>query len=136
MSDMFEFRVQARNPAGYLFLAFATLCAGLAMAGRLPHVVAPLALVVMAALALRLVLNPASGFRICSSRIEIFRPGFVRVIPIGQVDSILITGLGRGSTLARLRLMNGSCHELPAVERLGGKLLAAALRERGLRVLI
>jgi hypothetical protein len=133
---MFEYSVQARNPAGYLSLAFATLFAGLAVAGWLPPVMAPLAIVVMLVLAARLALNPRSGFRISAQRIEVFRPGYARIIPIEQVDAILISARGRGSTLAVLRLLNGVCMELPSAERICGQGLAAALRDRGLRVLI
>jgi len=136
MSDVFEYRVQARNPVMYLLLgaAIALTRYGLVHPGY--RLIGCLGAAACAAILWRLVVNPKSGFRLTGKMIEVFGPAWHRIVPLRQVETVLISGAERGQTQCLLRLTDGSDLPVPATGWFRAETLAEEFQARGLRVLV
>lgn len=133
---MFEYREQARNAFTFTLLgcAAAILVAALFLQGSV-LLIAAIAFGI-ACLGVRLALNPSRGFRMSGRTLELFQPGMYRILPLKQVDSVMISGRRAGETLCFIRMADGSELPVPATERLAPRELAAGFSAGGLRVLI
>ncbi len=134
MSDSFEYRAQARNPVGYLAFAI-----GLAVVfgGRwleISTATSVLGIIVVLTLTIRLSLNPRSGFRIDTRMVEVFGPGFHRMIPLAKVESVRISQ-GYKGLCCDFSLSNGEAISVPPPIRIGPAALSDALRLRGIAVI-
>jgi hypothetical protein len=133
MSDPFEYRVQARNPLSYAGFAFwVTSSAGLWQHGLRFAAATVLAVFVLPAL-WRLAVNPRSGFRIDRDRLEVFTPGYYRIIPLPRVDCVRITGDG-DRTSCDITLTDGEGLVLPGGSLFCPTILAREFRSRGIAV--
>jgi hypothetical protein len=134
MSDSFEYRAQARNPVGYLAfgLGFALVVSDWSL-HRSMTTWAPTILCVLA-LFVRLSINPRSGFRVDARMIEVFGPGFHRMIPLANVESVRISQGVKG-LCCDLSLASGEGLTIPSLVRICPTALADAFRVRGIAVI-
>lgn len=131
----FEYSVQARNPGTYLLYALSGLMVGMAWIVNAP-VIAWIPVLGFAGMILwRIATNPKTGFRLSDDRIEIFRPGELRQVPLDQIDSVVL-GLGvSGTYRCLLHLQDGRSLPLPCAARLDLPGLRQQFALRGVRVL-
>lgn len=136
MSDVFEYRVQARNPAMYVFFATAIAVTRFGMAHPGYKLIGIIGAAGLATVLWRLMLNPKSGFRLTDRMIEVFAPAWHRIVPLKQVESVLISGAERGQTQCLLRLKDGTDLPVPATSWFHANHLAQEFQAKGLRVLV
>jgi hypothetical protein len=134
MSDSFEYRAQARNPVGYLAFGLGFALAVSDWALHFSTATWALTALYVLAMFVRLSLNPRTGFRVDARMIEVFGPGFHRMIPLANVESVRISQGGRGIS-CDLFLSCGEELSVPSQMRIGPTALANAFRARGIVVI-
>lgn len=134
MSDPFDFRLQARRPATFVWLLSGLAGAALAWSVELPTLGGALLIACVLPHLWRLCVNARQGFTLGPRTVELFAPGLHRVIPIPRIDRVEITGLPRG-VACDLVLTNGETLRLPAGVATCPATVGAAFRARGIPVL-
>lgn len=131
-SDSFMKRSQGRRPRTYMALGVGMAAAYAAVKYDLGALTLGLAIVYLALVLRRLILNPATGFRLGQTRIDWFTEKGTESAALADLIGVTIARNPEGRTVCTLKLRGGRAITLSGVEDLDPKRLIREFMRRGI----